>query len=124
MQKSIAIMILGLTLALGLAACGVVSSLVDGVKYAHAVETDLEVTTGIKPAVGFNWNNGRLASVTVAFPRLYDVKPIGELAEQVRAAVTKEFKQTPDNIVLAFNLGAAAPGRTAQAGQAAMGAAD
>lgn len=124
MQKSIAIMILGLTLALGLAACGVVSSLVDGVKYAHAVETDLEVTTGIKPAVGFNWNNGRLASVTVAFPRLYDVKPIGELAEQVRAAVTKEFKQTPDNIVLAFNLGAAAPGRTAQAGQAPLGPAD
>ena len=123
MHKSIAI-ILASTLALGLAACGVVSSLVDGVKYAHAVETDLEVTTGIKPAVGFNWNNGRLASVTVAFPRLYDVKPIGELAEQVRAAVTKEFKQTPDNIVLAFNLGAAAPGRTAQAGQAAMGAAD
>jgi hypothetical protein len=116
-QKSIAIMILGLTLALGLAACGVVSSLVDGVKYAHAVETDLEVTTGIKPAVGFNWNNGRLASVTVAFPRLYDANPIGELAGQVRAAVTREFKQTPDNVVLAFNLGAA-PGRTAQAGQA------
>ena len=117
MHKSIAIIILGLTLALGLAACGVVSSLVDGVKYAHAVETDLEATAGIKPAVGFNWNNGRLASVTVAFPRLYDAKPIGELAEQVRAAVIKEFKQAPDNIVLAFNLGAT-PGRTAQAEQA------
>jgi hypothetical protein len=119
-RKSIAIMIPALTLALGLAACGVVSSLVDGVKYAHAVETDLEATTGIKPAVGFNWNNGRLASVTVAFPGLYDAKPIGELANSVRAAVTREFKQTPDNIVLAFNLGATASGRTAQAGQAAV----
>jgi hypothetical protein len=108
-------LILGLTSAIGLAACGVVSSLVDGVKYAHAVETNLEAATGIKPGVGFNWNNGRLASVTFAFPRLYDAKPIGELAEQVRAAVTREFKQTPDNIVLAFNLGTKAPGRTAQA---------
>jgi hypothetical protein len=123
-HKSIAIIVLALITALGLAACGVVSTLVDGFKYAKAVETDLEATTGIKPAVGFNWNNGRLASVTVAFPRLYDTKPIGELAEQVRAAVTKEFKQTPDNIVLAFNLGAAAPGRTAQAGQAPLGGAD
>lgn len=124
MHKSIAIVILASTLALGLAACGVVSSLVDGVKYAHAVETDLEATAGIKPAVGFNWNNGRLASVTVAFPRLYDARPLGELAEQARPAVTKEFKQMPDNIVLAFNLGAAAPRRTAQAGPAPLGAAD
>jgi hypothetical protein len=112
-HKSLTIIVL----SLGLAACGVVSTLVDGFKYAKAVETDLEEATGIKPAVGFNWNNGRLVSVTITFPRLYDVKPIGELAEQARAAVTKEFKQTPDNIVLAFNLGAKAPGRTAQAGQ-------
>ena len=116
MRKSTAIIILGLTL--GLAACGVVSTLVDGMKYAQAVETDLEAATGIRPGVGFNWNNGRLASVTVTFPRLYDAKPIAELADQTRAAVTKEFKQTPDHIVLAFNLGAAAPGRAAQAGQA------
>ena len=121
MHKSITIIVPALTLALGLAACGVVSTLVDGFKYAKAVETDLEATTGIKPAVGFNWNNGRLASVTVTFPRLYDAKPIAELADQTRAAVTREFKQTPDHIVLAFNLGAA-PGKTAQAGQAPLGA--
>jgi hypothetical protein len=122
-HKSIASITLALILALGLGACGVVSSLVDGFKYAKAVETDLQEATGIKPAVGFNWNNGRLTSVTVTFPRLYDAKPIGELAEQARAAVTKEFKQTPGNIVLAFNLGAA-PGRTAQAGQMPLGPAD
>ena len=115
MHKSIAILVL----AGGLAACGVVSSLVDGMKYAAAVETDLEAATGIKPAVGFNWNNGRLASVTVTFPRLYDAKPISELADQTRVAVAKEFKQTPGNIVLAFNLGAT-PGRTAQVGQAPL----
>jgi hypothetical protein len=112
-HKSIAIVVL----AGGLAACGVISTLVDGFKYAKAVETDLDEATGVKPAVGFNWNNGRLVSVTVTFPHLYETKPIGELAEAARTAVTKEFKQTPDNIVLAFNLGKAAPGKTAQAGQ-------
>jgi hypothetical protein len=116
MHKAIAIIVL----AAGLAACGVISTLVDGFKYAKAVEADLEEVTGLKPAVGFNWHNGRLVSVNVTFPRLYDAKPLGELAEAARAAVTKEFKQTPENIVLGFTLRAAAPGRAAQAGQAPM----
>jgi hypothetical protein len=117
LHKSIAIIVPALVLTLGLAACSVVSTMVDGFKYAKAVETDLEEVAGMSPGVGFNWKNGRLVSVTVTFPRLDASKPIGELAEQTRAAVTKEFKQTPDNIVLAFNLGKAAPGKTAQAGQ-------
>jgi hypothetical protein len=113
MHKAIAIVVL----AAGLAACGVVSTVVDGFKYANAVEGDLEQVTGVRPQVGFNWNNGRLVLVTVTFPRLYDAKPMRELAEAVRAAVGKEFKQTPENIVLAFSLGKAAAGTTAQAGQ-------
>jgi hypothetical protein len=58
----------------------------------------------VKPAVGFNWRNGRLVSVTVTFPRLYDGKPLRELAEAVRVAVGKEFRQTPESIALAFTL--------------------
>jgi len=98
MPKVIAMVVL----AVGLAACGVVSTLVHGLEYAKAVEDDLEQATGLKPNVGFNWNNGRLVSVT--FPRLYDAKPVREVAEAVRAAIVKEFKQTPENIVLAFSL--------------------
>jgi hypothetical protein len=111
MHKTIAVIVL----AAGLAACGMISTLVEGSKYAKAVESDLEQETGLRPGVGFSWNNGRLVSVTVTFPRLHDAKPVRELADAVRAAVVKEFKQTPENIVLAFSLGAAAPGRTAQA---------
>jgi hypothetical protein len=116
MHKPLAIIVL----AASLAACGVVSTLVDGFKYAKAVEADLEEVTGLKPAVGFNWHNGRLVSVTVTFPRLYDAKPLGELAEATRMAVTKEFKQTPEKIVLGFTFSAAAPGKAAEAGQAPM----
>ena len=113
MHKAIAIVVL----AVGLAACDMISTLVNGFKYAKAVEGDLEQATGLKPEVGYNWRNGWLLSVTVTFPRLYDTKPVRELAEAVRAAVEKEFSQTPKNIVLAFSLGGTAPGRTAQAGQ-------
>jgi hypothetical protein len=96
-----------------LAGCGVVETLTSGFKHAQAVETDLEEATGIKPAVGFNWHNGRLVSVTVTFPQPYDAKPLRELADMTRAAVVKEFQQTPENVVLAFALGGA-PSPTAQ----------
>jgi hypothetical protein len=88
-----------------------ISTLVNGFRYAKAIESDLEQVTGLKPEVGFNWSNGRLVVVTVTFPRLYDTKTVRELAEAVRAAVGKEFRQTPENIVLAFSLGRVAPGK-------------
>jgi hypothetical protein len=49
-----------LAVALGVTACGVISTLVEGWKYAKAVEADLEAATGVRPSVGFNWSNGRL----------------------------------------------------------------
>ena len=104
-----------LALAAGLAACGLVDTMVDGFKHVRAVESELETSIGTKPAVGFNWNNGRLTQVTVTFPQLLDARPLRDLAETVRTAVTNEFKQTPDNIVLGFALGKSAPGKSARA---------
>jgi hypothetical protein len=91
-----------LLVALSLAGCDVVSTLTDGFKYKAAVEDDLAKATGVKPQVGFNWKNGHLVLVTVMFPKVYDGQPLGQLAETVRHAVTTEFKQTPENIELAF----------------------
>ena len=94
-----------LVFAINLAACDSVNTVTEGFEHARAVERELEQSTGIKPQVGFNWRNGRLLSVTVAFPRIHETKPLRELAEAARSAVEKQFKQTPDNIVLAFSLG-------------------
>jgi hypothetical protein len=88
-----------------LAGCDAVSTVTEGFKQSKAVETDLEQSTGVKPAVGFNWHNGRLVSVTVQFPRPYADKPLNELADLVHDAVTRDFKQTPERIVLAFTVG-------------------
>jgi hypothetical protein len=75
-----------LVFTISLAACDAFSTVTEGFKYAKAVESDVEEATGVKPQVGFNWNNGRLVSVTVAFPRIYDAKPLRELAEAIRAS--------------------------------------
>jgi hypothetical protein len=91
-----------LAFALTLAACDAVNTMTEGLNHAKAVEKDLEGSTGVKPQVGFNWNNGRLVQVTVTYPRLVESRPLHDLAEAARAAVNQEFKQTPDNIVLAF----------------------
>ena len=94
-----------LILAVSLAGCEkMVTAVTDGFKNAKAVESDLEESTGTRPQVGFNWNNGRLTSVTVMFPGVYETKPLSELAEIVDSAVRKNFKQTPGAIVLSFAL--------------------
>ena len=103
-----------LIVAASLAACDMFSTLSNGISYARAVESDLQASIGVKPQVGFNWHNGRLVEVTVRFPRLYEAKPLREVAETVRVAVAKEFKQTPENIVLAFSLGKSGAGTVAQ----------
>jgi hypothetical protein len=104
-MSKIAVLIM---LAISLGGCGVVDTMVDGAKHVTAVENDLQASIGLKPKVGFRWTNGRLESVTVIFPRLYDGKPLGELAAMVRGSVIREFKQTPKAIVLAFSLGSVA----------------
>jgi hypothetical protein len=94
-----------LGLAFVLSSCDSLNTVTEGFQHAKAVASDLEQSAGVKPQVGFNWHNGRLTQVTVAFPRLYETKPLSELAGLVRAAVTKEFQQEPDNIMLSFALG-------------------
>ena len=91
-----------LILALAIAGCDAVNTMTDGFKHAKAVETDLEGATGVKPNVGFNWRNGSLVQVTVQFPRLIESKSLRDLAAAARESIGREFKQTPESIVLAF----------------------
>jgi len=94
-----------LLFALTLAACDAVNTVTEGSAHARAVESDLEKATGVKPRVGFNWSNGRLTSVTVQYPQLIESQRLVDLARTVRSSVATQFKQTPENIVLAFSLG-------------------
>jgi hypothetical protein len=99
------------TLALGLAACGVISTLVEGWKYAKAVEADLESATGVKPSVGFKWENGRLLTVTVAYPQLYEKKPLAALADIVAARSRLISNRSPRTSSCPFHWGDPVPAR-------------
>ena len=116
MSRVIAWLAFGLVLALALPGCDAANTVFEGFKHAKEVESDLETSTGMRPAVGFNWNNGKLVSVTVTFPRIDDKRPLPELAETVRRAVASHFQQTPGNIVLGFSLGPTPPGTVAELG--------
>ena len=84
-----------LVFALSLPSCDAVNTVTEGLSHAKAVEGDLDKATGVRPNVGFNWNNGRLVVVTVQYPILIKSKPLAELAEIVRSSVTTQFKQAP-----------------------------
>jgi hypothetical protein len=86
------------------AGCGAVDLISKGLSYSKAVTADLEHATGVKPEVGFDWHNGNLKSVTVMFPKLYTGMPLDDLAGALREVVAREFKRTPDMIVLGFSL--------------------
>jgi hypothetical protein len=98
-------LVAALAIALPLAACDAVNTVTEGAAHARAVESDLEQATGMKPRVGFNWNNGRLTSVTVQYAGIVQSPPLSDLAKTVRSSVESQFKQTPETIVLAFSLG-------------------
>jgi len=102
---------LALGLVLGLAACGVISTLVEGWKYAKAVEADLESATGVKPSVGYKWENGRLLTVTVAYPQLYEKKPLAALADIVAARSRLISNRSPRTSSCLFHWGDPVPAR-------------
>jgi len=101
-----------LVLAINVAACDVVG-LKDGMQQSAAVAKELEETTGIRPQVGLNWQNGRLSSVTVSYPAIPETKSLRELSTAARTAIRNHFKQAPDNVVLTFSTGKGDPPKPA-----------
>ena len=100
MRKVIAAVIL----ALAVTGCDQLASVKHMFGYANAATSALEGELGVKPQVAFNAHNGKLTSVTVHFPGLYDKKPLAELAERVHTVIAREFRQKPPSVVLAFHL--------------------
>ena len=111
-RTAVARILLLLVLTMNIAACDFVGVMKDGMQQSEAVAKELEETTGIRPQVGFNWQNGRLASVTVFYPRIHETKSLRDLAAAARTAIGHHFKDTPDNILLTFSAGKDEPAGT------------
>jgi len=96
--------ILFLLLSLMLWGCDAVDTMKEGFAHSQAVSVELERSIGLKSYVGFNWNNGSLTSVNVTFDGIPKNKSLPEISEAAKAAVLKEFRQEPKQIVVAFKM--------------------
>ena len=56
---------------------------------------ELEKSLGLKPLVGFNWNNGSLTSVNVTFEGIPANVTLAEISAKSKQVVIAQFKQTP-----------------------------
>lgn len=91
-----------LVLALTLVACDQFDSLKEGYAHSQAVSAALEKSVGLKSFVGFNWRNGVLTTVTVTFQGVPTTATLAAVVDSSKKAVLAEFKQTPQEIVVAF----------------------
>jgi hypothetical protein len=95
---------ISVALAIFLSGCGPFDTMREGFAHSEAVSVELEKSLGLKPLVGFNWNNGSLTSVNVTFQGLPANAALAEISAKSKQAVIAEFKQTPEQIVIAFAL--------------------
>lgn len=92
-------------LAMSLSGCDALDTLRNGLQHVKALSSSLKAAVGVEPEVSFDWYNGHLQHVTVTFPRVMPEMSLTELADRIRSAVMQEFEQSPDRIVMAFDVG-------------------
>lgn len=86
-----------------LCACNAADTIGNGFSHSQAVTQSLLQSTGEKPFVSFNWSNGSLNSVNVMFPKVPQKLTLAQIKQLVKEAVSKEFKQKPDQLLVSFN---------------------
>ena len=85
-------------------ACNAVDTMKEGMAHSTAVSDALEKSLGARPQVGFNWHNGVLTNVSVVFDGLPQTHTLAEVSTQAKLAVTAEFKETPERIIISFSV--------------------
>ena len=94
-------LIVSAALLLLLVGCDMASQVKEGLDQSESAARAIEKQIGAKPEVGFNFNNGRLTTVTVQFRGAPNVQ-LGEIERASRIAVKSAFGKEPSNLVVAF----------------------
>jgi hypothetical protein len=82
--------------------CDSIDSLNKGVEKAQNVSTDMKKEFGVEPYVGFNWQNGSLTNISIAFDRLPTTENLTSLESAAQKSVAKHFDETPSQITISF----------------------
>lgn len=88
-------------LAMSLAACDMVSAVKEGLAQSEATAAAIEKQVGVKPEVGFNFQNGAFTAATIQFPSVPSAS-LPEVEKISRKAVRAAFKKEPERLVVSF----------------------
>ena len=84
-----------------LCACG---SFKEGMQQSANVKASLDKTFDANTFVGFNTMNGSLRTVNVTFDKLPSGKSLDDIIKEVKTSIASEFKESPQQIVIAFSV--------------------
>jgi len=88
-------------LSMALGGCNVVNAVKEGMEQSEAAASSIEKQVGVKPDVGFNFQNGSFTAATVVFNSVPSAS-LPELEKISRKAVVASFKSEPERLVVSF----------------------
>ena len=88
-------------LSMSLGGCNVVNEVKEGIAQSEEVAASIEKQVGVKPQVGFNYQNGTFTTATIQFPSLPSAS-LPEVEKISRKAVVASFKNEPEHLVVSF----------------------
>jgi len=89
------------TLSTSLGGCNMVNAVKEGIEQSEAAASSIEKQVGVKPDVGFNFQNGSFSAATVVFSSVPSAS-LPELEKISRKAVVSSFKSEPERLVVSF----------------------
>lgn len=88
-------------LSIALGGCNVVNAVKEGMEQSEAAASSIEKQVGVKPDVGFNFQNGAFTAATIVFNSVPSAS-LPELEKISRKAVVASFKSEPERLVVSF----------------------
>lgn len=76
----------------------------DGLKHSEAVKTDMKEAFGVEPFVGFQWHNGSMHDVAVAFTDVPADQSVSEVIERAKESVRSNFTEMPEQVTVSFTV--------------------
>jgi hypothetical protein len=101
MMRTLVILALALTLLFG---CGFFDSTVELYNQSKEVEAEMSRELGVETFVGFNYTNGSLNDVTIAFIGMPENLPVEEMVARAKSSVSSHFESSPKQVTVSITV--------------------
>jgi hypothetical protein len=87
-----------------LSGCGLFDSPVELYNQSKKVEAEMSREFGVETFVGFNYMNGSLDNVTVAFIGMPENLPVEEVVARAKSSVGSHFESPPKQVTVSITV--------------------